>query len=87
MLWFYFTSVHICVALTAFFTLATELLSALVTKPYLMCPASYFFFCIISNNSKSKSVLNTDVSSKNTFLIPDLEKNFIVFSPLSIVTS
>ena len=33
------------------------------------------------------SVLNTDVSSKNTFLIPDLEKNFIVFSPLSIVTS
>ena len=46
MLWFYFTSVHICVALTAFFTLATELLSALVTKPYLMCPASYFFFAL-----------------------------------------
>ena len=78
MLWFYFTSVHICVALSAFFMLATELLSALVTKPYLMCPASYFF-CIISNNSKSKSVLNKNVSNKNTFLIPDLEKNFIVF--------
>ena len=78
MLWFYFTSVHICVALSAFSMLAAELVSALVTKPYLMCSASYFF-CIISKNSKSKTVLNIYVSSKNTFLIPDLEKILLFF--------
>ena len=38
-------------------------------------------------NWRSKSVLNKDVNSKNIFLIPNLEKKIIVFSPLSIVTS
>ena len=43
MLWFYFTLVHICVTLSVFSMLATELLSALLTKPYLMCSASYYY--------------------------------------------